>query len=634
MMTNVAASLTVGNKITFDSLSNLYKVQTGATTAEIQAVINTASYGATVLFEGGTHTLTQTLSVKRDGITLRGDAAGTTKIVLGDTVGKEGISFQGGVDSRFASTLSVDVSRGSNTITVQNSTGLKVGDVIRVSQSNDLAFLKANHPNIIGDAALKENPLRESMSQIVKIEGNTITLKHAVAYDMAAGTETKVERLNMLDDVALRDLTVTYNLGTPDANNFKNTKAAFNGADAVVMNYTTGAQVSNLKIINAASTALEMRNALEANVNGLTVQGAHNKDAANGYGLHIAGSTNSTYQNLTITDVRHAVLFSSWNAEIGNTVHVAMTNRDINYHGSDDFGNFVIVDRAVYRDGLESWSLVSPGGSGHATTNIDLNTTLFGFAQGGNKNDTLFGKDGGSRLFGMGGHDLLVGGNGTDRIDGGIGNDTIIGGAGRDLLWGGLGRDTFVMERGDANDRIYDFQGGAGGDVIKLVGYDHLQSFADLKFTQSGRDVRLQLASDETLFFRNTTIANFKSENFIFDDGLTLDGGRGQNLHMMGAKAETLTYADTSQFGDTVRGFSTMLETTDTLDLTALFDANGLGALTTDSAMSGGFLQLKQQSGSTALLFDRDGSGGVDAARTVALFEGVAAHDLLRTIEV
>ncbi|NBX65413.1 MAG: hypothetical protein EBQ96_00230 [Proteobacteria bacterium] len=634
MMTNLAASLTVGNKITFDSLTNLYKVSTGATTAEIQAIINTASYGATIQFAAGTHTITQTLSVKRDGITLRGDATGKTTIMLADSVGKEGISFQGGVDRSYASTLSVDVSRGSHTITVQNATGLKVGDVIRVSQSNDLAFLKANHPNIIGDPALKENPLRESMSQIVKIEGNTVTLKHAVAYDMAAGLETKVERLNMLDDVALRDLTVTYNLGTPDANNFTNTKAVFNGADAVVMNYTTGAQISNLKVINAASTALEMRNALEANVNGLTVQGAHNKDDANGYGIHIAGSTHSTYQNLTITDVRHAVLFSSWNAEIGNTVHVAMTNRDINYHGSDDYGNFVIVDRAVYKDGLESWSLVSPGGTSHASTNIDLNTTLFGFAQGGSKNDILQGKDGGSKLYGMGGNDLLIGGNGADTISGGDGNDTIIGGAGKDLLWGGLGRDTFVMEKGDANDRIYDFQGGAGGDVIKLVGYDTVKSFADLKLVQSSKDVKLQLSSTETLFFKNTTVAKFTADNFVFDDGSHVSGGKGQNLHVMDETIETLFYTDVSQFGDTVRGFSTMLETADTLDLTALFDANGLGALTTDSAMSGGFLQLKQQSGSTALLFDRDGSGGVDAARTVALFEGVLAPDLLRTLEV
>lgn len=812
MATISAAGLLAGTRITFDSLLNLYKVPTGTTAAEIQSVINTASYGATVQFEAGTHTLAQTLYVKRDGITLRGDASGESKIVLSSTIGKEGISFQGGVDKSYASTLGTDVARGSLSVTVQNATGLKVGDVIRVSQSNDLDFLtKSGYQNIIGDAALKDNPLRESISEVVRIEGNTVYLKQPVGYDMAAGTETKIERLNMLDDVALRDLTVTYDLGTPNADSFTNPLAGFREADAVVMNYTKGAEVTNLTLLNSASTALEMRNALEAHVNGLTVQGAFNKDSGNGYGLHIAGSFYSTYENLNITDVRHAVVFSSWNAEIGNTVHVANTNRDINYHGSDDYGNFVIVDNAVYDDGLESWSLVAPGGTSHAHTDINANTTLFVHAEGGVKADIIRGADKGSTLLGKAGNDQLFGGKGADLLDGGLGNDLLVGGRSADTMAGGAGRDTFWLQRGDGTgDVIEDFTAGRGGDVIRLTGYYEAQSFGELKLEQLGADTKLTLNATESLLLKNTLAAKLTVENFVIDyaeapppptdpdmsftattkvdtflggsgndtvtaaysalratdiidlkdgtdtlkltgpvalnalslgykgldvldlrsagavskillsdalvensdnDRLTIlygnggiaglntsnvaadndvvlkggaanitlanakgnhvilenaeaatvkggsstdkivvkglgsmiDGGAGDDWLMGGIGTDTLTggkgrdtfaYSDDSQFGDVIKDFSVMLATADTLDLTALFDANGLGALTTDSAMSGGYLQLTQQGGSTALLFDRDGSGGVDAARTVALLENVQASGLAGFIEV
>ncbi|MBU6234626.1 MAG: type I secretion C-terminal target domain-containing protein [Alphaproteobacteria bacterium] len=795
----------LGLGITYNASLNVYMVSQLATTATLQTAINAAPTGTTFQFESGTHVLTQTLYVKKDGITLQGAADGSSKIVLAPTVLKEGISFQGGVDKSFASTLGSDVSRGASTITVANATGLKVGDVVRVSQSNDLDFLQKNYPNIIGDPALADNPLRESISEIVAINGNTVTLKQPVGYDMAAGTATTVERLNMLDNVGLHNLTFEGSLGTPDANLFKNTQALYTGADAVVMNYTTRADVSNLTFTNVPSTALEMRNALEAHVNGLNVSGAHNKDDGNGYGLHIAGSFYSTYENLTITDVRHAVLFSSWNAEIGNKVQVDYTNRDINYHGSDDYGNVVVIDTAVYRDGLESWSLVAPGGTSHAYTDIDANTTVFGFAQGSNvKADTLHGKDTGSTLLGMGGNDMLYGGLAVDTLDGGLGNDMLMGGKGADILTGGAGRDTFWMLRGDAKDTITDFKAGAGGDLLRLAGYYEFGSFADLKFTQVGADTKLVLNANETLLFKNVLATAFTADNVFLDTGyvsnmaftatsaadnfvsgagtdtvtalnanlklgdtlnlgagfdtlkltdlkisldlgkiglsgldlldvsagkvsmlvvsaqaaaaaddghldikygasgiaglntaavaannevvlkggaaniylansagnhvtlentaaVVLKGGSGDDvIHVNGAGSrilggagddwiqggtgtdmitgglghDTFAFTDASQFGDRILDFSVMLETADKLDLTALFDANGLGALSPEGAFDGGYLQLKQQGGSTAVLFDRDGSGGVDAARTVALLDNVLATTLKAHIDL
>jgi hypothetical protein len=84
-----------------------------------------------------------------------------------------------------------------------------------------------------------------------------------------------------------------------------------------------------------------------------------------------------------------------------------------------------------------------------------------------------------------------------------------------------------------------------------------------------------------------------------------------------------------SQFGDTIRDFSTVLASSDTLDLTALFEANGLGGETTGSALAAGYLQLQQIGGATAVLFDRDGSAGhVYGAQTVATLERTLADHI------
>ena len=63
--------------------------------------------------------------------------------------------------------------------------------------------------------------------------------------------------------------------------------------------------------------------------------------------------------------------------------------------------------------------------------------------------------------------DELVGSNGNDQLEGRGGDDTINGYGGDDHLYGGDGNDTFVFDRGDGNDHIYDFADGE--DILVLM---------------------------------------------------------------------------------------------------------------------------------------------------------------------
>jgi hypothetical protein len=82
---------------------------------------------------------------------------------------------------------------------------------------------------------------------------------------------------------------------------------------------------------------------------------------------------------------------------------------------------------------------------------------------------------------GSGNADTFVATNSTDVINSGAGNDTITARAGVDQITGGAGSDTFIQTTGAAStavagsgiefaagvDRITDFTGGAGGDILQ-----------------------------------------------------------------------------------------------------------------------------------------------------------------------
>ena len=111
-----------------------------------------------------------------------------------------------------------------------------------------------------------------------------------------------------------------------------------------------------------------------------------------------------------------------------------------------------------------------------------------------------------------------------------IGNaaaNVITGGLGNDILTGGGGADTFVINAGDGSDIITDFSPGSamGHDVVQLNGFA-FTSFSDIQaaMTQVGNDVYLALTSQDTLVFRDTTIAAFTGDDFQLPGSLPVGG--------------------------------------------------------------------------------------------------------------
>ncbi len=327
-----------------------------------------------------------------------------------------------------------------------------------------------------------------------------------------------VHAIDLVENVTLSDFTVTFALGDPNPYDFVNTHPEFEGTSAIRLDGTSYASLARVSVIDAASHAFDIRTSLEPVADDLYVDGAHNKGTdGNGYGLQIYETFGGTFTNLEIFDTRHAVLFSAWDAEVGNTVHVLETNRDINFHGSADVDNAVVVDRAVLdydqsqNTGIGNgyWALVSDGGLSHTTTDIyGPNSVTFGWAVGSDAGEEIHGVDTGAYLNGMNGQDTLVGGSGDDILVGGTNKDTLVGGA---------GSDTFLFQVGDNYDTLADFESGPGGDRIVFSGTASLDSFADLTLTQDGADVHVRYGANATLIIKNYTVDEITPDAFVFD---------------------------------------------------------------------------------------------------------------------
>lgn len=540
--------------VTFNDVTNIYTVKTTITSADLQSLLNTARDFSTVQFQAGKYVLTEQIDVSRSNLTMVGAGEKATVFESNFSTPQSIFSFMGSTAGN--TLLSASVSAGAKTITVDDISMFKVGDEIRVSQANDSAFLNQPIPaslatdpyipqavkdniiatgtlygNVDGTAAAAKMPLRATLTQIERIEGNTIYLKDPVAFAMTGGV-AKAEKFDTLDNLNLSNFTVQSNAPTADPLNFVNTVPTGTETGSIGFFYTRGTQLSNVTVLNSVSHGVEFYNAYEAKVDSVTIIGAQDKgDGGAGYGLNLAGTQQSDFSNLTILDTRHAVVFSSWGTEIGNTVQVDKTNRDINFHGGPDSGNVVTVDQSILNtyNSSAGVGVIGTFWTMHPYTDISSNSVKFTYAVSLQGSDMVPGTDNGAYLRGGAGDDTLVGGKGDDVLIG----DTQV-----DTLTGGLGADYFVfsneMAGWGATDTVTDFNAAQGDKLIFFkVGVTLTQ--ADVHITAVGNDVEVTVDGlDTTAHLLNVQLNQINLNNIILNNKPYSDNPVDWESHAMG----------------------------------------------------------------------------------------------------
>lgn len=456
-------------------MANLF-FTAGTGAAEINTAIREADDGPlTVTLGPGTFALDAPIRILRDDVTLRGAADGGTILVTGaaEDHNAQAIVVRGGRGAEVTTLKGGTVADGTTRIVVNDATGITAGTVIQIEQANDQAYFTATGNTHLDAGA--ENAegryLRQMLAEVVSVEGDTLTLRTATPYafggtDDGGATVATISVPELLTGIEISDLTVTSDLpGAPASADFSNHYAEYaDPSDNAALEITAvrGLRLHDVATRDTVSTAFNLGMIYESTLDTLSASGAFNKGGeGNGYAIQLRTAFNNTLTNISDADMRHSVLLASFSAEHFNTIHVRSTNRDINFHGSADSHNTIVVDRSVLefpKD--EAKRAVQTGDSlAHPNATVEANDVTFRYLMGGWAADIVHGHDDGSTLYGMQRNDALHGGAGADFIDGGTDDD---------VLSGGAGADTFVFRRGYGGDRIEDFEPGA--DVLDLSG--------------------------------------------------------------------------------------------------------------------------------------------------------------------
>jgi len=147
-------------------------------------------------------------------------------------------------------------------------------------------------------------------------------------------------------------------------------------------------------------------------------------------------------------------------------------------------------------------SVTSAGGNVDVEVGTNSATDVFTLVVG-TGDDEATGTIGPDTLIGGAGNDTLIGGAGSDFFVGGLGDDTLFAGDfGSPTGTGDADIDTFRYENGvdTGTDAIYNFQVGAGGDILQLEGYG-FTSLADITFNDTTAGNLGAAASDMVIVF-------------------------------------------------------------------------------------------------------------------------------------
>ncbi len=551
----------------------VFNVGPDTTGAQLQQLIDGAPPGAVINLAAGVYTITETLRINRSDIALRGAGEGKTifRTEIPDDMAAPTLLVQPDDMLIRLGQIQATATAGTQQLQLDKGHGFQVGDLLYINQANDADWLAATgnsnwEPVGLTPQTAEQFYLREARSRVVAVDGDIVTLADPLPYTFEAGL-ANVGRNTFLSGVELSGFTIEGRWGTSDPFAFDTILPSWTSIAALELDGVRDSQIHDITLIDPAAHGFKFQRTHEVTGDSLTAYGAINKSGASGYHFLLQESFSTTLSNLSSTDARHALLFSAYSAEHYNNVHFTFTNRDINFHGSPDSFNTVVVDEMVqdYLPGMTpQWQAVNPGVAGlHPNSTIEANDVTFRHARTGERsdrvvahmdgadiatnkgndqiigqggNDTFAGQDGNDTLWGNGGNDTLSGGLGKDRLYGGAGHDTLSGGDGNDILYGGdgddvldggangdilyggAGRDIFLRSYDGLSDIYMDFQTGAGGDIMHVRGTAY-SDFSQLILRQQGTDVILDFGPAGFTTFRNVRLEDLVAENFTFETG-------------------------------------------------------------------------------------------------------------------
>ena len=252
----------------------------------------------------------------------------------------------------------------------------------------------------------------------------------------------------------------------------------------------TGVHVSGSGIQDISQNGIQILNST-GNVSGNTIDHMGSTAIPDGTwatGVLAYGNTNLHIDNNIIDGANDA-------STTAHVIGVAIADFGTGNAGGTVDGNaFSYVDEAVDVTGalnpsgfevlnntVSHLDLTDSGSDGmyYAADTSGLASNITGTSEG----DYLYGGTGADTFHGGAGDDVISGGAGNDSLDGGDGNDSLDGGAGVDTLTGGAGNDTY--HNVDTADTVVESAGGGTDTVETGVSYTLSANVENLVLTEN-----------------------------------------------------------------------------------------------------------------------------------------------------
>ncbi|MCK2183722.1 cellulose binding domain-containing protein [Halomonas getboli] len=495
-------------------MSSTIEVDTSTSAAELESLIRNADAGTSFRLSAGEYRFDDSITVERSDISLMGAGADETRLTFTDEAlsrdNDQAIHLDGSENVDIG-TLSADADSGDRRLTLEDDPDLSVGDTVRLWQDNDDAFF-----DDIGDSSWRKveyAELRTSMAKVTDVDGDQVTLDRGVRFDFSSG-ETRVERLDSVDNVTLKGFSLGFELGESDLSRFENVRDDLSDYHAVHLEGTVNARLDDIQVIEGPSTAFRLSRALDTRGEDLEAHGAFNKGSnGNGYAYELHESYDGVFSGLEDSGMRHGLVFASWRSSAGNEVEIASTDRDVNFHGGRDHDNSVHVRQSIRDPEADELSpalyVNEDGESFGAPTDPDANEVVFDYLIGTRREDGVQGSDDGVYLNGGLGHDRLYGGSGNDLLQGGPGDDWY---DGDDRLDGGEGVDTARY-----TGHLDDHEIAMSDDGVIITGKGSEDTLTDVEFAVFGDGTTLHTASGN--LFRGEAIDAPEPGEILDGDG-------------------------------------------------------------------------------------------------------------------
>jgi hypothetical protein len=313
----------------------------------IQSALNSAKAGSVVLLAAGTYSLSSTLTMTTNNVTLMG--AGPSSTIIQFSGADSDIIDIGNTSSWSSSVSCSGVTQGATSITAASASGISVGDLVVISETMpSYATLDGEDGELSwggapGTSGGSSNDTTRGMMQVDKvtaISGNTLTLERPIY-------------LSFTTDVYLNDMTPSVGIGLQSFAVVR-TAGSANGPNNISI-----AGASECWVENVASTCVTgagnyahvfLVNDYACELREMWIQGGGDNSSGADYGIYSTNNVSDTLvEDNIFVGIRHATPIAAggsgnvygYNYSVGNYDSTAETwlTQDLSSHGGEPYMN-------------------------------------------------------------------------------------------------------------------------------------------------------------------------------------------------------------------------------------------------------------------------------------------------------